>query len=109
MIGLIFNYISDVVEIRIDGRSILFRTSQLQQFSTIDGLHLDKNGVIKEFPELKGREDWKEEAIKKFKEKINMLETEEKRAEYIIQDLSKHGYKPLYFQKSGFRPVKLYK
>jgi hypothetical protein len=31
--------------------------------TTIDGLRLNKGGVIKEFPDLKDRKDWRTEAI----------------------------------------------
>ena len=36
----------------------------------ISGMRLDYDGVIKEFPDLKDKEDWKQEAVKRFKDKI---------------------------------------
>jgi hypothetical protein len=107
MIGIIFSFGSDIVEVRIDNNNVFFRSNKSPQFATIDGLKLDKNGVIKEFPELKDREDWKEEAIKRFKEKIKSMKDEKEQTKYIIDDLEKWGYKANYLQRSGHRPVKL--
>jgi hypothetical protein len=107
MIGVIFEYINEKVEVRIDGTNCYFRTSQFSQFTTIDGIKLDKKGVIKEFPDLKENKNWREEAIERFKEKIKNMETEKQRAKYIIEDLTKFGYKPLFLQQQGFRPIKL--
>lgn len=107
MIGIIFSYANEVVEVRVDNSNVFFRTSNSQQFADITGLRLSKSGVIKEFPDLKDREDWKKIAQDRFKEKIKNLETEESRVEYIIKDLNKFGYVPRYMQKAGFRPVKI--
>jgi len=106
-VGVVFQFGNETIEIRIDGINVYFRTSQLNQFATIDGLKLDKIGVIKEFPDLKDNKDWRMEAIKRFKEKIKEMDTETERVKYIVEDLSNFGYKPLYIQKKGFRPRKL--
>lgn len=106
MIGVVFSLANEVVEVRVDGSSVWFRTSQLQRFADISGIRLDKAGTIKEFPDLKDNKDWREIAIKRFKEKINKMNSEKEITNYIIEDLSKFGYKPLYLQKAGFRPVK---
>jgi hypothetical protein len=107
MIGLIFKFASELVEVRVEGINVYFRTSQLQRFATIDGLKLDKSGVIKEFPDLKDNEEWKKIAVERFKEKIKSYNTEMERADYIIEDLKKFGYKPLYRQRQGFRVERL--
>lgn len=107
MIGIIFKFNSEIVEVRIKDSNVFFRTSQSQQFATIEGIKLDKNGVVKEFPDLKDSKDWKKESIKRFKEKIKEMKTEKEQAQYVIDDLTKFGYQPLYLQKQGFRPVKL--
>lgn len=107
MIGVIFKFGSETVETRIDGINVFFRTSQFQQFGDIDGVKLDKVGVIEEFPDLEGNVEWEKEARERFKDKIASLPSERERAEYLIQDLSKHGYVPLYLQRQGFRAVKL--
>jgi len=107
MIGTIFEFAGQVIEVRIDNTNCLFRTGQFGGgFAPIDGLKLDKSGVIKEFPELKDNEDWKKEAIKRFKAKIKKMNTEKQRMNYIILDLSKHGYKPMAMQESGKRLVR---
>jgi len=107
VIGVVFEYAAEPMEVRIDGLSILFRTVQQSNWVTIDNIKLSHSGVIKEFPELEGRDDWKEEAVKRFKTKIKGLKTEKERAHYIIHDLKQHGYLPRYMQVSGFRPIKI--
>ena len=108
MIGIIFEYGSNRVEIRIEGANCFFRTSAFQNFVTIDKIKLDKKGVIKEFPDLKDNKDWRLKAIERFKEKIKNMKNEDERVIYVIDDLTKFGYKPLFLQKKGSRPVKLY-
>lgn len=108
MIGLIFQFASELIEIRIDKTNIYFRTAGTNgAFATIDNLKLSYLGVCKEYPDLTGKPDWREQAVSRFKDKIKELETEEMRGSYIITDLKKYGYKPLYKQKSGFRPQKI--
>lgn len=108
MIELIFYFGTDIIMIRIIGHRVTFVNSTFGAIeSTIDGLKLSKSGVIKEYPELKDREDWKEEAIRRFKNKIFELNEEEAIAEYIIMDLKKYGYIPKWKQKQGFRRTKI--
>jgi len=107
MIGILFNFGTETVEVRINNSNVFFRTSQFQRFANIDGIKLDKQGVIKEFPDLYGKEDWQELGRKRFKEKIKKMKNEEEISKYILKDLSKFGYKPLYLQKQGFRPMRL--
>ena len=107
MIGIIFQLGSEVIEVRIDGERVMFRNQQALGFTTIDGLKLNKQGVIKEFPDLKDNENWQNIARDRFKEKIKLLKTEMERTDYIIEDLKKFGYKPMYRQRQGFRPEKL--
>jgi len=108
MIGVIFQFVNDVIEVRIDRNNCLFRTGQYGgAFVPLDGLKLDKNGVIKEHPDLKDRKDWREISIKRFKEHIKKMESETQKANYVISELSKCGYSPQYFQRAGHRPIKL--
>ena len=108
MIGLIFQFASESIEVRIDKTNILFRTTVTNgAFATIENLKLDYNGVCREHPDLELVKDWREQAIKRFKEKINTMKNETEIKEYIIKDLTKFGYKPLYMQRQGFRPEKL--
>ena len=56
MIGVIFQFGSEIVEVRVKDNNVFFRTSNSQQFGDIDGLKLDKVGVFKEHPDLKDKE-----------------------------------------------------
>ena len=107
MIGVIFQFGSEIVEVRVQDSNLFFRNSNSPQFADISGLKLDKSGVIKEFPDLKDKEDWQKQARDRLKEKIKTMKDEQERVKYVIEDLSKFGYKPLYLQKQGFRPVKV--
>ena len=108
MIGLIFQLGPEIVEVRVDNNNILFRNNATNgMFATIDNIKLNKLGVIKEHPDLKDNEDWQNIARERFKEKINNMKTEMERADYIIEDLKKFGYKPLYRQRKGFRVERL--
>ena len=104
-VGVLFEYASSPLEVRVDGENVLFRTPDTMGWITIENIKLDYSGVIREFPDLKDRDDWKEESINRFKEKIKTLKTEMARAEYIITDLKKHGYIPRFMQRKGFRPT----
>lgn len=103
MIGVIFMYASEMLEVRVDGNNILFRTGVNPDYVTIDSLQLSHEGVIKEFPDLEEQSNWKEQAIERFKDKISNFKKEEDKVRYIIEDLSKHGYVAKYFQKGGHR------
>ena len=107
MIGVTFRYAGEIVEVRISNDKVYFRTLTSLQFSDISGLKLNKAGVLKEFPELKDEKDWKKITQERFKEKIKNMDNEYQRMQYVIDDLSKHGYKAEYLQKEGFRPVRL--
>jgi GTP1/Obg family GTP-binding protein len=108
MIGIVFQFASEVVEVRIDKTNIYFRNTNTNgAFATIDNMKLSYNGVIKEHPDLKDNKEWSKEAISRFKEKIKQMKTEKDTANYIISDLSKFGYKPIYAQRQGFRPISL--
>ena len=104
MIGLIFQLGPEIIEVRVDKNNIQFRNNQSNgMFTTIEGLKLNKVGVIKEFPDLKDNEEWQSIARQRFKDKIKTMKTEMERANYIVEDLKKYGYKPMYRQRQGFR------
>jgi len=107
MIGVIFNLGTQNVEVRVQESNVFFRTSQVEQFADISGIKLDKEGVVKEFPDLKDKKDWKDQAIKRFKKNIRKMKNEKERIEYLIEELSKQGYKPIFLQKKGFRTIRL--
>lgn len=105
MIEIIFYFGTEIVIARINGHNISFGSSSNGAFlANIDGLKLNRQGVEKEFPDLIGKENWREESIKRFKNHIYSLKNEDQIAEYIISDLRKYGYVPRYKQKGGFRP-----
>lgn len=108
MISTLFQYGSEVIEVRVNQTNCLFRTANTQGgFVPIEGIKLEKAGCIKEHPDLKDNKNWQKETVKRFKEKIKGLDTEKQRMKYIMSDLIKHGYKPMYYQQEGFRPVKI--
>lgn len=108
VVGIIFRFGNELIEVRSEGNSILFRVNQYGgAFVPIEGIKLSKNGVIKEHPDLKDNKFWKEEAIKRFKEHLKKMKTEKETTDYIIKELTKCGYVPLYMQKKGHRTIKL--
>lgn len=96
----------DIIETIIKGNELLFYDTHSQMTTSIEGLKLSKAGVIKEFPDLENNKNWKKLAIKRLKEYMNKMKTEMEKAIYIKEELKKHGYEPLYFQKAGWRPQK---
>jgi len=104
MIGAVLTLADDVVEVRVDGNNVIFRTGIMPMWATIDGLSLSYEGVIREFPDLKDEINWKKIATERFKDKIRSFKTEDEKLNYVIEDLKKHGYKPKLKQKAGFRP-----
>ena len=108
MIGIIFQFGNKNIEVVVDGEKCLFRAGEFGGLVPIDNLKLSYQGVCREFPDLEVRKDWREEAIKRFKEKMKAFKTEEERVDYVVNDLKKFGYIPLYAQKNGFR-VKRFK
>lgn len=103
-----FRFGADHILVSVAGNHITFaNTEQGMVQATIEGLRLSKSGVMKEFPDLKDNPDWATEAVKRFKDKVSTLGTEELKVNYIIEDLRKHGYIPMYKQKGGFRPERI--
>lgn len=108
MIELMFTFGSEYILVVIKGHQVTFgNTSFGAQMASIDGLKLDKSGVIREFPDLANNNNWREEAVKRFKEKIMALDSEEAISIYIIEDLKKYGYKPYYKQIAGHRKERI--
>ena len=105
MIGVIFEYGDENLMVQVNGNNLIF--SDKGGSSTIEGLRLDKYGVVKEFPDLKDNMEWKKIAIERFKEKIKSIPTERGKINYIIEDLKKFGYKAKFLQQSGMRVQKL--
>lgn len=105
MIEIIFTLGTEVIIVVVNGNDIKFgNTTFGARLANIEGLKLDHHGVCRAFPDLKKSENWKEEAIRRFKEKIKSFKTENEKADYIIEDLRKYGYIPQKKQRKGFRP-----
>ena len=108
MIGVIFQFGSEVIKINVNGDKVYFQTGTTGfSMATIENLRIDKNGTIKEFPDLKDNPEWRSIAVSRFKEKMENMKTEEERVTYLINDLKKFGYKPMYKQRTGFRVEKI--
>ena len=106
MIDVIFEFAGTYIMVRVEGTRVTFANTMYgAQMATIDGLKLNEAGTIKEFPDLKDNPSWREIAIERFKDKIKSLENEDERIDYIVKDLSEHGYIPKFKQKAGFRKV----
>lgn len=104
MIELIFEFGSEVILVVIENQDVKFGSTLFgAKLSDISGLKLDYNGVCREFPDLETSENWREEAINRFKEKIKLMKTEDETSNYIITEFIKMGYKPKFKQKKGFR------
>jgi len=100
-------FANDMVEVRVEGNNVLFRSGITPSWTTIEGLQLSYEGVCREFPDLEGQLNWKEQAIERFKDKVAGFKTDDKRMEYIMEDLKKYGYIPKYYQKGGHRRKRL--
>ena len=88
----------------INGKNILFGKSINEGLlAPIDKLQLSKSGVIKEFPDLEGNDNWRSIAIERFKAKIESMNSETDITKYVVNDLAKFGYKPLKMIRQGFR------
>lgn len=105
MIGAVFKLGGESIEVRIIGAKVLFRTSSYgTQFADIRGLRLSKTGCLIDNPDLEHHPQWKTEVIKRFKEKIKKMKDDEERLDYVIDELRKFGYKPMYKAREGHRP-----
>ena len=104
MIGIMFSFGTDYIEVRIDGTNVYFKSTAYGGGSyPMESMTLSKAGVLKEFPELAEDAEWKSKAIERFKEHLAELKTENNKAIYIMNDLCKFGYTPIALQQAGHR------
>lgn len=104
MISAMFTFGTETILVVVKGHDVTFgNTLYGAQMAPLKGLKLDRAGVEREFPDLKDNPAWREEAVKRFSDKIKTLNTEENILTYIVEDLRKFGYKPLYKQVQGHR------
>ncbi len=106
MIKSLFRLGGENQEVIIRGNELLFSDVSTGMITTIEGLKLSKSGSLKEFPDLKGDEEWKKKTLERFKNKMKEFDTEPRKMDYIKEELTKHGYEPLFYQRAGFRPQK---
>lgn len=108
MIELYFDYAGEIVIVKVNGHNILFSTSALnyQTFVPIESISLKREGIIKEYPDLKDKPDglMREEAIKRLKEYIKGLGSENEVKGYVIKELESQGYILKRIKRDGFRP-----
>jgi len=108
MINITFLFGNQIIEVKIIGSEIYFAEVRGAKaiFVPIEKLKLSVAGILKEFPDLAelSEGDIKIEGIKRFKEKMRKMDSEENIAGYIIKDLTQYGYVPKLYQKNGFRP-----
>ena len=90
--------------VRLIDTNVLFIDLQNNIMSPLEGLNLNKEGVEKEYPDLKGDKDWKQKAVQRFTDKIKSFKSETERMKWIIEELKLMGYVPLIWQRHGHRP-----
>lgn len=104
MITLIFEFMGEKVMVTINGNDIKFgSTREGARMADISGIKLSYAGCCREWGDLELRDDWREEAIRRFKDKIATLNTDMEKARFIIEDLRGHGYLPRLMQRQGYR------
>lgn len=107
MINITFQLGTEFISIKIEGNSLFFMDANSGQVTTLEGLNINKPGVLKEFPDLENEVEWRKIAIERLKEYMRKIESEKEKMNYIIGELSKWGYKPLFYQVAGFRVKKI--
>lgn len=105
---LLFELGGETILVVINRKEVKFgNTKYGAVLADITGLKLSYEGVYRQFPDLETVKDWKQQACKRFKEKINSMNSEDEISDYIIKELKTHGYIPKFKRRKGFRPVKL--
>ena len=108
---LFFQIGSDATIIKIEGKNVLFSNSALNfnQFVPIERIRFTEQGILKEHPDLKGMKlnDMRDEAIRRWKRKIQAMESEDTIRDYIINEMERMGYEYEMIKRNGFRPVRI--
>lgn len=108
---LVFNKHGEIVIVKIQGDELYFSNEQMgyKTFVPLELLRLSLSGILKEFPDLEGKEDSeiKKEAIKRLRNHIKTILGYTEKREYVIKELEKHGYVPKFIRRPGFRDVRL--
>ena len=96
----------DLIEVVIRENELLFFDVSSGVMSPIEGVQIKKSGVVKQFPDLENDGEWKKKAIERLKEHMKTFPTEEKKLNYVGEELEKSGYEKLIIQRAGFRTKK---
>lgn len=87
---------------------LIVMSNGVPMYTTLEGINWNPAGIVMEFPDLKGKpiDEIKREGIRRFKNHISKIATEQELVNYLKEDLAKHGYRLFQIQKKGFRTVK---
>jgi len=96
----------DITVIIIKQNDILFQDLGTGTTAPLQGLKLNKDGVIKEHPDLKDNPDWRKISIERLRKHIAEYKTELDRLIYVKDELRKFGYTEMSYQRAGHRPKK---
>ena len=106
MINATFKLGGELVSVKVEGNNLAFFDIGTGQITTLEGIRFSKAGVLKEFPDLEGDDNWKKKALDRLKEHMKKKETEWEKMLYIKEELNKFGYDALYYQRAGHRNKK---
>ena len=75
----------------------------------LEGLRFSPVGIVKEFPDLKGKPfpEMRKTALERFKKHLLSLKSEKEVIDYLKEDLKPHGYNMIMIYKKGFRPIRV--
>jgi hypothetical protein len=108
MINLLFKRGQEAVALRIIGSEVQIGMQQGGYFklAPIEGVQLSVEGILKEFPELKGKspQEIKKEGVKRFREHLKKFKSEEEVKEYFIKEMLQMGYELIMSQKNNLKP-----
>jgi len=102
VIHCVFRFGNQIQEIVVKGNDLFF--VQEGVITSIEGIKFSREGVLKEFPDLEEKEDWRKIAIERLKTHIKKMKTEMEAIEYVKSELEKQGYEAMFFQRAGWRP-----
>jgi hypothetical protein len=99
MITLTFQQRGVIVKLMVKDKRVFISSgefSKQNQYLPEEAIFLlsRKNDLLREFPDLEDKsiDDIREEALRRFRVKIESFDSEEAIADYLVSDLAKHGY-----------------